>query len=82
MVFPMMLGVDLGAARIGDRPKGLVVTLAVNWLVKPFTMAGLGVLFFEHFFAGLIPPADAQAYIAGMILLGAAPCTAMVFVWS
>ncbi len=83
MVFPMMVGVDLSAlARIGDRPKGLVVTLAVNWLVKPFTMAALGVLFFEHVFAGLIPPDDAQAYLAGLILLGAAPCTAMVFVWS
>ena len=83
MVFPMMVGVDLTAlARIGDRPKGLVVTLAVNWLVKPFTMAALGVLFFEHVFAGLIPPADAEAYLAGLILLGAAPCTAMVFVWS
>ena len=83
MVFPMMVGVDFGAlARIGDRPKGLVVTLVVNWLVKPFTMAALGVLFFEHAFAGLIPPDDAQAYLAGLILLGAAPCTAMVFVWS
>ena len=83
MVFPMMVGVDFGALRrIGDRPKGLVVTLVVNWLVKPFTMAALGVLFFEYVFAGLIPPDDAQAYLAGLILLGAAPCTAMVFVWS
>ncbi|WP_294613638.1 ACR3 family arsenite efflux transporter, partial [uncultured Roseovarius sp.] len=64
------------------RPKGLVITLAVNWLIKPFTMAALGVLFFNHVFAGLIPPEDAQAYLAGVILLGAAPCTAMVFVWS
>jgi ACR3 family arsenite transporter len=64
------------------RPKGLIVTLAVNWLIKPFTMAALGVLFFEHVFAGLIPPEDAQSYLAGLILLGAAPCTAMVFVWS
>ena len=68
--------------QIGDRPKGLVVTLVVNWLIKPFTMAGLGVLFFHYVFAGLIPPEDAQAYLAGVILLGAAPCTAMVFVWS
>jgi ACR3 family arsenite transporter len=60
----------------------LVVTLVVNWLVKPFTMAALGVLFFQHVFAGLIPPEDAAAYLAGVILLGAAPCTAMVFVWS
>ena len=83
MVYPMMVGVDLGAlAHVGDRPKGLAVTLVVNWLIKPFTMAGLGVLFFEHLFAGLIPPDDAQAYLAGVILLGAAPCTAMVFVWS
>lgn len=83
MVFPMMVGVDFGALRrIGDRPKGLVVTLVVNWLIKPFTMAALGVLFFQHVFAGLIPPDDARAYLAGLILLGAAPCTAMVFVWS
>jgi ACR3 family arsenite transporter len=83
MVYPMMVGVDFGAlSHIGDRPKGLIVTLVVNWLIKPFTMAALGVLFFEHVFAGLIPPEDAQAYLAGVILLGAAPCTAMVFVWS
>ncbi|MFD2740637.1 ACR3 family arsenite efflux transporter [Sulfitobacter aestuarii] len=83
MVYPMMVGVDFTALRqVGDRPKGLVVTLAVNWLVKPFTMAALGVLFFEHVFAGLIPAEDATAYLAGVILLGAAPCTAMVFVWS
>ncbi|MEO0862876.1 MAG: ACR3 family arsenite efflux transporter [Pseudomonadota bacterium] len=83
MVFPMMVGVDFSAVRrIGDRPKGLVVTVVVNWLIKPFTMAALGVLFFEVVFAGLIPPDDAQAYLAGVILLGAAPCTAMVFVWS
>jgi ACR3 family arsenite transporter len=83
MVYPMMVGVDFNAlARVGDKPKGLVVTLAVNWLIKPFTMAALGVLFFNHVFAGLIPPDDAQAYLAGVILLGAAPCTAMVFVWS
>ena len=83
MVFPMMVGVDFGALRqVGDKPKGLVVTLVVNWLIKPFTMAALGVLFFNHVFAGLIPPDDAQAYLAGVILLGAAPCTAMVFVWS
>ncbi|MEM5544749.1 ACR3 family arsenite efflux transporter [Sulfitobacter sp. AS92] len=83
MVYPMMVGVDFGALRqVGDKPKGLVVTLVVNWLIKPFTMAALGVLFFEYVFAGLIPPDDAQAYLAGVILLGAAPCTAMVFVWS
>jgi ACR3 family arsenite transporter len=83
MVYPMMVGVDFGAlSHIGERPKGLVITLVVNWLIKPFTMAALGVLFFNHVFAGLIPPDDAQAYLAGVILLGAAPCTAMVFVWS
>lgn len=83
MVYPMMVGVDFGALRqVGDKPKGLVVTLVVNWLIKPFTMAALGVLFFEYVFADLIAPEDAQAYLAGVILLGAAPCTAMVFVWS
>jgi len=83
MVYPMMVGVDFGSlAHIGDRPKGLVVTLVVNWLIKPFTMAGLGVLFFEYLFAPWIAPESAEAYIAGLILLGAAPCTAMVFVWS
>ena len=83
MVYPMMVGVDPAALRDAvKQPRGLAITLAVNWLIKPFTMAALGVLFFEHVFAGLIAPADAQQYIAGLILLGAAPCTAMVFVWS
>jgi ACR3 family arsenite transporter len=83
MVYPMMVNVDFTSLRhIGDKPKGLVVTIVVNWLIKPFTMAGLGILFFEVVFADLIAPADAQQYIAGLILLGAAPCTAMVFVWS
>jgi len=79
----MMVAVDFTSLRrIHERPKGLVITLVVNWLIKPFTMAALGVLFFEHVFAGLIDPANAGQYIAGLILLGAAPCTAMVFVWS
>ena len=83
MIFPMMVAVDFGAVRrVGDEPRGLVITLVVNWLIKPFTMAALGMLFFKVVFAGLIAPADAQQYIAGLILLGAAPCTAMVFVWS
>ena len=83
MVYPMMVGVDFGAVRdVARQPKGLMVTLVVNWLIKPFTMAALAVLFFEHVFAPWIEPADAEQYIAGLILLGAAPCTAMVFVWS
>ena len=83
MVYPMMVAVDFTSLRhIHTRPKGLVITLAVNWLVKPFTMAALGVLFFHHVFAGLLDPAQVDQYIAGLILLGAAPCTAMVFVWS
>jgi len=83
MVYPMMVGVDLGAAvQVAKAPRGLLVTLVINWLIKPFTMAALAVLFFEVVFADFIQPADAQQYIAGLILLGAAPCTAMVFVWS
>ncbi|MBT8456032.1 MAG: ACR3 family arsenite efflux transporter [Rhodobacteraceae bacterium] len=83
MVYPMMVGVDPGSLKdVVRQPKGLGITLAVNWLIKPFTMAGLAVLFFEVIFADLIAPEDAAQYIAGLILLGAAPCTAMVFVWS
>ncbi len=83
MIWPMMIGVDIASLRrVGDAPKGLAITLIVNWFIKPFTMAALGVLFFKHIFAGLIPPSDAEGYLAGLILLGAAPCTAMVFVWS
>jgi len=83
MVYPMMIGVDPGSLKDAfKQPKGLAITLVVNWLIKPFTMAALGVLFFEVVFADLIAPEDAQQYIAGLILLGAAPCTAMVFVWS
>ena len=83
MIYPMMLKVEPSClADVGRRPRGLALTLVVNWLIKPFTMAGLGVLFFEYVFAGLVPVEDAQQYIAGMILLGVAPCTAMVFVWS
>ncbi|AKM11453.1 ACR3 family arsenite efflux transporter [Croceicoccus naphthovorans] len=83
MIFPMMVAVDFSAVRrVGHKPKGLIITLVVNWLVKPFSMAALAVLFFEVVFADLIAPSDAQQYIAGLILLGAAPCTAMVFVWS
>lgn len=83
MIYPMMLKVDPSCLKqVGNRPKGIALTVVVNWLIKPFSMAALGVLFFEHVFAGLVPVEDAQQYIAGMILLGVAPCTAMVFVWS
>ncbi|MDF1722613.1 MAG: ACR3 family arsenite efflux transporter [Minwuia sp.] len=83
MVYPMMVGVDPGSLRdVARQPRGLLITLVVNWLIKPFTMAALAVLFFQHVFAPWIPAEDAMQYIAGLILLGAAPCTAMVFVWS
>ena len=83
MVYPMMLKVDPSCLRdVGKKPKGLALTLVVNWLIKPFTMAALGILFFRHLFVAFVPEADATQYIAGMILLGVAPCTAMVFVWS
>ena len=83
MIFPMMLAIEPSCiAKVGTRPKGLVLTLVVNWLVKPFTMAALGALFFRVLFEGLVPHEDAVQYMAGMILLGVAPCTAMVFVWS
>ncbi len=83
MIYPMMVNVDFASIKdVGKKPKGLCITLVVNWLVKPFTMAALGILFFEYLFAGLVEPETAKEYIAGMILLGVAPCTAMVFVWS
>ncbi len=83
MVYPMMVNVDFSSLRdVGKKPKGLCITLVVNWLVKPFTMAALGILFFEYVFSGIVDPQTARQYIAGMILLGVAPCTAMVFVWS
>jgi len=83
MIYPMMLKVvPRAVAKVSQRPKGLVLTLVINWLIKPFTMAGLAILFFKHVFAPFVPAEDAAHYIAGMILLGVAPCTAMVFVWS
>jgi ACR3 family arsenite transporter len=83
MIYPMMIQIDWSAVRrVGQRPQGLVLTLVVNWLIKPFTMAALGVLFFQVLFAPWVDPQSASEYIAGMILLGVAPCTAMVFVWS
>jgi len=83
MIYPMMAQIDFSSLKdLGRRPRGLCITLVVNWLIKPFTMAALGVLFFKYIFAGLVEPETAKEYIAGMILLGVAPCTAMVFVWS
>lgn len=83
MIYPMMIQIDFGAIRdIGKKPQGLILTLVINWLIKPFTMALLGWLFFKIFFASWVDPQTANEYIAGMILLGVAPCTAMVFVWS
>lgn len=83
MIYPMMVQIDFSAIKnIGQRPQGLILTLVVNWLIKPFTMAALGWLFFKVLFVDWVDPQTAQEYIAGMILLGVAPCTAMVFVWS
>jgi ACR3 family arsenite transporter len=83
MIYPMMIQIDWSAVKdVGRRPQGILFTLVVNWLIKPFSMAALGVLFFEYLFAGMVDPQSAREYIAGMILLGVAPCTAMVFVWS
>lgn len=83
MIYPMMVQIDFSAIKdVGKNPKGLFLTIVINWLIKPFTMAALGWLFFKVFFVNWVDPASAQEYIAGMILLGVAPCTAMVFVWS
>lgn len=83
MIYPMMLKIDLASiANVTRRPRGLLVTLFVNWLVKPFSMAFFGWLFFKHLFAPLIGAELASQYVAGVIILAAAPCTAMVFVWS
>ncbi|MBY7786779.1 ACR3 family arsenite efflux transporter [Vibrio fluvialis] len=83
MIFPMMVQIDFSSLKdVGKKPKGLVLTLVINWLVKPFTMALLGWLFFKGLFADWVDTQTASEYIAGMILLGVAPCTAMVFVWS
>ena len=83
MIYPMMLKVDFTAlAGIAKKPKGLAVPLFVNWLVKPFSMAFLGWLFMQHVFTPWISPELAREYTAGLIILAAAPCTAMVFVWS
>ena len=83
MIYPMMIQIDWSAVKdVGKKPRGLLLTLVVNWLIKPFTMAALSVLFFKYVFAPWVDPQSANEYIAGMILLGVAPCTAMVFVWS
>ena len=83
MIYPMMLKVDFGSiGGIARRPKGLLVTLFVNWLIKPFSMALLAWVFLQHIFAAWIDPETAKNYTAGLIILAAAPCTAMVFVWS
>ena len=83
MIYPMMVQIDFSSiVRVGKKPKGLIVTLVVNWLIKPFTMAIFAAVFLKYLFAAFITPALATEYIAGAILLGAAPCTAMVFVWS
>ncbi len=83
MIYPMMIQIDWASVKdVGKKPQGLALTLVVNWLIKPFTMAALGVLFFKYLFAPWVDPQSANEYIAGMILLGVAPCTAMVFVWS
>ena len=83
MIYPMMLQVDFSSIKnVGKRPKGLILTLTVNWLIKPFTMAFFAWIFFSKLYGAFIEPELAGDYIAGAILLGAAPCTAMVFVWS
>ncbi|MEO6118712.1 MAG: ACR3 family arsenite efflux transporter [Methylotenera sp.] len=83
MIIPMLLKIDLRKMKdVAEHSKGIVVTLAINWLVKPFSMALLAWLFIRHFFAPYLPADQIDSYIAGLILLAAAPCTAMVFVWS
>ncbi len=83
MIFPMMVQIDFSSiADVGKNPKGLSLTIIINWLIKPFTMAFFAWLFFSKLYAAYLSPELAQEYIAGAILLGAAPCTAMVFVWS
>lgn len=83
MIYPMMLKVDFQSVKnVGKRPKGILITCITNWLIKPFTMFGIAWLFFFVIFKPLIPTSLADQYLAGAVLLGAAPCTAMVFVWS
>lgn len=83
MIYPMMLQIDFGSLKnVGKKPKGLLLTVTVNWLIKPFTMAFFAWLFFSNLYQAWIAPEEAGEYIAGAIILGAAPCTAMVFIWS
>jgi ACR3 family arsenite transporter len=83
MIYPMMVQIDFSSIiKVGSNPRGLALTLVVNWLIKPFTMAFFAWVFFDHLFSAFLTPELAKEYIAGAILLGAAPCTAMVFVWS
>lgn len=83
MIYPMMLKVDFDSVKdVGKRPKGIIITCTTNWLIKPFTMFGIAYLFFYVIFKSLIPDGLADEYLSGAVLLGAAPCTAMVFVWS
>lgn len=83
MIYPMMLKVDFQSVKnVGRRPKGIIITCVTNWLIKPFTMFGIAYLFFYVVFKAFIPAGLAEEYLAGVVLLGAAPCTAMVFVWS
>ena len=83
MIIPMLIKVDFGAMReVFAHTKGIAVTLVINWLIKPFSMALLAWLFIRHLFAAWLPAEQIDSYIAGLILLAAAPCTAMVFVWS
>lgn len=83
MIYPMMLQIDFSSIKdIKKRPKGIILTVVVNWIIKPFTMAFFAWIFFTKLYGAWIDPAQAGEYIAGAIILGAAPCTAMVFVWS
>jgi arsenite transporter len=83
MIYPMMLQIDFGSVKnIGKAPKGVIWTVIINWMIKPFTMAFFAWVFFDKLYAAYIDPDMAGEYIAGAILLGVAPCTAMVFVWS
>ena len=83
MIIPMLVKIDLRAIRdVSQHARGIGITLAVNWLVKPFSMALLAAFFLQHLFADLLPADEIEQYIAGLIILAAAPCTAMVFVWS